>query len=474
MNHRNIICRNTRIGILVFAAVLFLLPNGRLTAQDASWTPDSRFLDTLRNWPPVSARSIRFDVSTDGLLRIDDAWLRSAGVDPATVLPSQIRLYRLGKEIPLFRQGLDDGSFDTDDYLVFFGERPYDTDYRQLPQPDGPYPERMYRYADSTAYWLQLDGGGSAAGLPQRPFLQPSANDTLRWLYQTIHLEEDRSLVVFGGNIDRINTFAWVSNKTWVQSTLTRQSSTALIFPLPDMQAGEKSYFTAKLAGYQGEPSVSPNHSVQLRVNNSEARDSVQFDLGEQLFFTAAIPAGELTKGVDTVWLDSHPRVAKYSVVALDWADLEYAHRLEANDGVLQLREIPRVPQGKQLLELHRFSSSDPLVLCRRGDIWMQLETRINPDGMGGYSILLSDTLVDQMTIVASDVERIPAPPAGQLETISDPVASAAEYLILTHRSLVPAAASYAAFIAQEYGVTTAVVDVQDVYNSFSYGMFNP
>ncbi|MFA6233960.1 MAG: C25 family cysteine peptidase [Bacteroidota bacterium] len=469
---RNIYLAKIQLCSYFAAAVFFLLPCGA-SAQDHPWTPSPAFLDTLRSWNPSSARALRFDVHTDGLLRIDGAWLRAAGTDPATLIPSQIKLVRLGKEIPLVRQGLEDGSFDDGDYLVFFGERPYDGPYRLLPAPDGPYPERLYRYADSTAYWLLLDGD-PAAILPTRPFLSPASNDTLDWLYQTVHIEEDRNFTVFGANIDRVNSFGWSAEKTWIQAILARESALTLPFVLPVLQEGEPAYYTIKLAGYQGEPAVSPNHSVRLRVGTAEPRDSIQFDPGEQVLFAGVIPPGELTEGANDLRIESVPRVARYSAVAFDWADLDYPCRLDADNGVLKFHDLQRAPEGKHLLALQGFTSPDLLTLSRRGGSWAKLEPRVVADGAGGYTLLLCDTLTEHLTIVASEIGRIPAAPIGRLHSGSDPLARSADYLILTHGSLLPAASSYASFIAGEYGVSTAVVDVKDVYDAFSYGMFNP
>ncbi|MFZ1731000.1 MAG: C25 family cysteine peptidase [Bacteroidota bacterium] len=460
---------------LLLTAVAFsviLLPSIAF-AQDARWIPATTFLDTLRSWNPSSGRAIRFDVHSDGLIRIDDAWLFAAGTNPATLNPSQIKLFRLGIEIPLYRKGLEDGSFDAGDYLAFYGERPYEGAYRLLPPVDGPYPERLYRYADSTAYWLLLDGDAAAA-LPTRPFLSTATTDTLHWLYQTLHVEEDRSYTVFGGNIDLINSFGWSAEKTWVQDVLSRERTLLLPFTLASLQENEPAYFTAKLAGYQGDLTASPNHSIRFGVGTNEPQDSIQFDPGDQILFAATVQPGELTEGANTLYLESRPRVTRSSSVAFDWADLDYPRQLSADSGKLSLHEIQRIPEGKHLLAVKGFNAPDLLALSRRGETWTLLEPRVIHNGSGGYTLLLSDTLTARMSLMTSEIGRIPSAPPGRLRSTADPIASAADYLILTHASLLPAATSYAAFIAQEYGITASVVDVQNVYDAFSYGMFNP
>ncbi|MBN1448909.1 MAG: hypothetical protein JXA28_13350, partial [Bacteroidetes bacterium] len=49
-----------------------------------------------------------------------------------------------------------------------------------------------------------------------------------------------------------------------------------------------------------------------------------------------------------------------------------------------------------------------------------------------------------------------------------------AEYLVVTTEDLRPESVQYADFIASEYQMSTRVVTIEDVYNTYSYGMFQP
>lgn len=163
-----------------------------------------------RNWPLTSPLSvgdfIRISVPSDGVYRIDKDWVLSAGFDPDTLDPRKLKLYgNGGRMLPTDNaearplglmpvavnfEGEEDGTWDADDALYFWGEGPDDW------KPEGAVSSWAHRNNDynlKATYFLQLDGaelGESFRIESQLPFaLESDTLITTYWSQQFHELE---------------------------------------------------------------------------------------------------------------------------------------------------------------------------------------------------------------------------------------------------------------------------------------------
>ncbi len=93
--------------------VLFLLLIcGTAFAQNFSWiTPNKTYL--------------KLYVAEDGIFRVSHGDFIQAGVNPSNIDPRTVKVLFKGGEIPLYFEGEQDGSFDPQDFLDFYGKRNY-------------------------------------------------------------------------------------------------------------------------------------------------------------------------------------------------------------------------------------------------------------------------------------------------------------------------------------------------------------
>lgn len=118
------------------------------------------------NWYKVS-------VNADGLYKMDYAFLQSLGMDPASIDPRNIRVYGNGggmlpqpnstprqddlAENAIFVSGENDGSFDSGDYVVFYGQGPDRWEYD--PSACGNFSHIKNVYSDNTYYFITASKG---------------------------------------------------------------------------------------------------------------------------------------------------------------------------------------------------------------------------------------------------------------------------------------------------------------------------
>ena len=142
------------------AAAEFLAPQSRRRV-------DESIFSRSENW-------FSFPVTGTGLQVIDDDFLELLGFSPASVDPSEIRLFDNGwgeletevgtslpelEEIPLYAVGTGDGSLDPGDGLYFLARGPSGGYYS-----GGDYRYQMHRFSFENRYWITVGGDFSEPG----------------------------------------------------------------------------------------------------------------------------------------------------------------------------------------------------------------------------------------------------------------------------------------------------------------------
>ncbi len=139
----------------------------------------------------------KFEIDQTGVYRLDRSFLSSLGMNPASINPDLIKIYgHGGKPIPLSNSdtqyydlpqvpikvvGGEDGSFDSGDYLLFFGQgiMGYDAENDSHFNP----------YAEKAYYYITADG---LPGLRVEPMIEPVANaDLVFEQYQELKYHEN-------------------------------------------------------------------------------------------------------------------------------------------------------------------------------------------------------------------------------------------------------------------------------------------
>ena len=437
-------------------------------------TPD---LDTSGSWINRSGPSVKFFIRKDEVYKITKAWLESAGINTATVDPATVKLFRKGKEVSLLPVNLDAGAFTDSSYFLFYGYRNYTEDgYRHLPvRLDDPYPEYLDRYSDSTAYWLFF-GTGKGKRYNEATFNHPLPLDTLTWSRELLHHEEDRSLEFLSTNTERLVLPDWTSEDTWIEDWLNPGQSLAFPFEIDNLNPAAPARLLVKVASYQGRRDIRPNHRVRVSINDGPALDSSTFNLGEQVLISTLVPAGMLRNGIDSMRLESiNVQETGHSRVVFDWFDVEYPRYLVARDNRISVTVDDAIAGTPMIVSIDSFTTTDILILrldANGGAVLAPLSV----SGTNPYRLLFVDTLRRNARYLVRPVHDLNEPPPGTRTIVADlrNPSQQAEYLAVTTRAFHAAVENYTEFIRREYRVTTRVVDVEDIYDNYSFGIFNP
>ncbi|MCL6100247.1 MAG: type IX secretion system sortase PorU, partial [Bacteroidetes bacterium] len=191
---------------LVFK-INFALPTAtRQLIQDNTLESAVLNWNVARNWGVVQKQRMakmpnsalaagdwyRFETPTEGIYKIDQAFLQGLGIDAASVDPRTIKIYGYGgyalpenlavsnnqglTENAIYVAGESDGKFDTADYVLFYGRPPefweYNKSLKRIVRVKNPYNKKNY-------YWLTYGGANGKRMAPkqslniQNAYVQP-------------------------------------------------------------------------------------------------------------------------------------------------------------------------------------------------------------------------------------------------------------------------------------------------------------
>lgn len=179
------------------------------------------------NWYKIS-------VEKDGMYKIDKEFLESCGIDVATLNPQHINIYgnssgRLSElnsayffddlaKDAIQVVGESDGTFDDDDYILFYGTSPNRWDYTQLFGFD----RNQHIYSEVNCYFIRID----ATDPPLRvqsygPSADPVTHNVTSYTYRDIH-EVEKTNLVKGGQL-------------WYGELFDAELSQQILFNVPDI-----------------------------------------------------------------------------------------------------------------------------------------------------------------------------------------------------------------------------------------------
>jgi hypothetical protein len=430
-----------------------------------AWAPAGRAI-------AASPVRLRIGVTHDGIVQITATDLIKAGVDPLSLDPDTMALSSLGNPVA-FRVIADSTNFDG---LQFFGQR-----FRSTAAV---HPEQDEKYTDERVYWLDIGGAPGPRVLevgatPQGDLTPPS--DFLT----TVHAEESKLWWTLTSGvadptwdlIDRQDTWFWDMLQT--RSTLSETLPFLYTIPYPS------SDFTATLRleeiPREFSTKCNPDHQTVIALNGSQLLDQT-WDNKMRKVFTASVPAGLLVHGANTVtvsafnppgleacfWEPSPPRPVPYKVYVNYW-EVDYRRLFRAWEGQLDFTTESDGP--------HEYLTSDwdggPV------EVWEisnpDLPKRLVGAAAEGTTLRFraNDVIGTRYWLQAANTISVPLslrvrPPTNLRED-----ARGADVVIVTPPDFMSAAENLAGW-HEQHGRRARVVEIQDIFDEFNDGIYNP
>ncbi|HWO00778.1 MAG TPA: C25 family cysteine peptidase, partial [Blastocatellia bacterium] len=367
-------------------------------------------------------------VNREGWYRVTQQELVAAGLDPR-VDPRLLQLFVDGREVPITVQGEQDGRFDPTDTVEFYGVGLNTSS------------------SDTRVYWLV---GGQQPG--QR--IQKTASKGLPVTTGSFAYAVERKdrTIYFSAllNGDAENFFGPVVAREAVDQSLTLQHI--------DKASTVSAQLEVALQGV-----TQQIHQVKVLLNGTEL-GTVSFGGQSRGVATLPVSNGSFIEGDNVVRLVA--TAGETDVSLLDSVRITYQHSYVADSNALKLT----VNGGKQFT-VDGFTSGDARVFdVTDPDAVKELASVVKPQ-KSGYAVTATAAGAGQRTLVAvggSQAKQVASVRANQPSTWRQ-ASNAADLVVITHRDFAATVGKLKS-LRESQGLSVAVVDVEDIYDEFSYG----
>lgn len=389
--------------------------------------------EVATQWELAAASgAVKIGIRKPGWYRVRQADLVANGLS-ALAERQKLQLFVNGIEQAIRVSGGTTGTFSSADAIEFYASGA-DT-----------------AYTDTRIYWLRAgDQDGQRIGLDTVGTFDPSA------------------LAVFSSRLkrkDRGVYFDALNNgdtENWFGPTVEPSAPATLTLTPNHVDLTNPAQLTVKLQGVT--VSSSAPHNVGVTVNGIGV-GVMTFDghaLAEQTF---VVPAGLVTNGENTVRLDA-PAAGDTSLV--DSIALDYPHFYQADADRLRF-----VVDGPASIAVDGFASPSIRVFdITNREAPVQLQTTIVPaSGLSTVTVQVSGS--GRRTLIAFSEQTVLLPEFVRQNHPSSLHASSnhSEYVVVSHADFIPALAP---LVTLHQTLDPIVVDVEDVYDEFSFGQKTP
>jgi hypothetical protein len=410
------------------------------------WRTQPVSLDRLDALSGQTGPSYKVLVDRDGIYEIAYGDLQAAGIEAATLDALDPRTFQMrdpGQEVAIYVAGEEDGSFDAADYILFYGQK-IDT-----------------KYTDVNVYWLTWGGAGG------RRMAQvdgtPTGSAAVASDFQTVqHIEEDHSY--FSDHASGPDADHWYWNYIYTSGS---PASNSYVATLPHVATAPYSATVrGLLKGYQ----ATPAHHTQVYLNGHLIDEAVWASTSAYAF-EVDVPHTYLADGANTLTLTGGVDNAK-DVILVNRLEIEYRAPFVAG--------ADQFPFGGDWAGTWEYQvgglasdSVDVFDVTAAASPARVLGGTV--EGSGTYTLTFQHAVAGPHDYLAATPAQRLTPAGIARDAASDlrSPANGADYIIITHADFYTSMLTLADHRAGQ-GLRTMVVDVQDVYDEFSYGVFEP
>ena len=200
---------------------------------------NTKSYSTVKNAVLSEGTWYKFSIDTTGIFKIDKQFLQNLGVKTDDINPRNIRIFGNGgqllpqknadfrydglQENAIFVNGEEDNSFDTNDYILFYGIGPHD--WNIIPSQPSQSKHINNIYSDNAYYFLTVDNG-----LGKRISTAP---DILATATETITTYNDYDFI----ENDKTNLFA--NGQQWFGKELSFENTTTKVFQFENLDVSQ-------------------------------------------------------------------------------------------------------------------------------------------------------------------------------------------------------------------------------------------
>ncbi len=448
--------------------------------------------DVAKNWirkskriKKTATRSVmedgtwyRFEAPVEGIYKITRDMLSSMGIDPDNVDPRTIKIYNNGgyilpwkvtakrpngiTENAIYVRGEEDGKFDQNDYILFYGRG---TDFFEYNSSAGKIKRNKHWYSKENYYYI-TSGGADGKRMQPKPSLNVNNPYKQTSTKAFKFSDEDKHYILPSGIIIVGDDFSLNNNSRTYVTMLDNRIETEPV---------KYNFQFVNTTAHVSQLQIYENNKLILVRGLSGTRSSFQSDYNfGRMFNGSATYEGTLSENRSVLKFVFNPSES-ISKGYLDYYEIEYKAALRAvNNSLIFFGEKKDTVTEYRL---SGFSSSN--IFCFDITDFSDVKIFENEEFNGGEVIFQArESSSHNSKYIAVETSALLKPENFQKVENSNLLSekNGAEYLIVTNKKFKDAAERLADYRQNEspYPLISKVVFVDDILKEFSMGMTDP
>ena len=427
-------------------------------------------INNKSNWINYELEYIKIGVAKDGIYRISYEDLIEFNNDIGNILPNTFQMFLKGEEIPIYVFGEENKIFNSGDYIEFIGRANKGGKHREIGKFNEPYNEYMDRYTDTTVYWLTWNGQlGKRVNTITLEDNKNNSADTIKYYTEISHYEKNLWFDFVTQNQLRRENPNWIENKTWHEGGISVGSNNKNFF-VSNVYPNKQFKIFVKLQNWVSNIN-SDAHLLALGVNNlNDIQDSTYLNKYEKTILEYNGNSNLLIEGNNKLNIYSYKTDAVINKCFFDWHEIEYPRYLSLDDKYLNF-SFPNSVSGNYNIKITNVKTNN-LSFWKKGKVFEKLII----DNVENSNLIFFDSIKTNDNYYLTEIELINKPKIYYLKKFDDqsnPTLQA-DYITITHKKFINKANEYNLFLSEKYGIQTILIDIDDIYDNYSYGFFDP
>ena len=413
----------------------------------------------------ASGEWYKIGVVTYGVHKLSYNFFRQLGIDVDNIDPRDISLFGYGggllpkansddrpddmTEMAIQVIGENDGRFNRDDYVLFYGEEQVDWFYDSS---ESRFRHQIHTYADTTFYFISLDQGNSKR-IPKQPTPSLTPTQTINSFDQYSYYERDLTNLIKSGQV-------------WVGETFNDNSAKQFSFTDPQLIVTEPASFEIYAVARSGVTSL---------FNIDVAAESFQLPIGSVVLSRYEVGFGRLSRrsfdfnptSTNINFSISYNKPQSVAIGWLNYLNVNYRSRLNLSLDQLLFRDLQSVgPNEVGLFQLTSNSAINPRVW----DLTDQFNIKeMTLSQQGNQFTFVNSTNELREYAAFREPDTLGVVPIGRIANQNLHGLAQADLLIISHPLFINQAIQLEE-IHKGRGLKVNTVTPQQIYNEFSSG----
>jgi hypothetical protein len=456
-------------------------------------------------WNPAlllsSSPAYKIIVDSDGMYHITYEQLKEEEIQNLDEIdPRTFKLFNKGKQVPIFVRGENDGSFDEEDEIIFHGLRNAGT-------------KTYYDFfSDENVYWLYWNGPPGLRMVKRSANFVAEDAQLYRKYRSLVHTEFDNTFQRFTEateykgaefvsftrstykgvykRVDGVLTMPPLPNDSWYWDVVSSPNIKQFEFQLPNVAETSLNATVRVMLRGRTTHAAPIDHHTQVWLNEEVMLEDAKWDGQSEHFIERQDISHDFLrsgKNIISVLSPGDTEAKDVDQVLFNWIEVEYWREFTVVDDYLEFSApleggISSEKQQNFRLTISNFSHPDIEIYGTDGSIYVDNLVQEDIQKPGTYQVRFlasqpSESKGATVQYIALTTDKLKSPKKIIKDEPSNLRLSTngADYIIITHESLYPGVLPLAEWRQKStQGLRVEVVKVQDIYDEFNFGIFNP